>query len=298
MGVHMPIGSDVMDGELPYTLTEPATLTTAAVFNSPHSGRAYPHALKARSRLSDRELRASEDVLVDALFASAPDVGAPLLAATAPRAWVDLNRGPGELDPALISGAKTTGLNQRIAAGLGVIPRIVSEGAAIYNGKIPLDEAMERIRTVHVPYHAKLEELLLRARATFGIALLFDCHSMPSEALRAAPRVRGRIPEIVLGDRFGASAARHVVGETQAAFEEAGFTVARNAPFAGGFITQRYGRPSRGINAIQIEIDRGLYLDPRKLEPGPDFCDIQKRLSDVIAKLVMVLPNGQALAAE
>lgn len=283
---------------LPYTLSEPAALTTAAVFNSPHSGRDYPSSLKARSRLSDDELRASEDVLVDALFAAAPEAGAPLLAATAPRAWVDLNRGPGELDPALVSGARTSGLNQRIAAGLGVIPRIVSEGAAIYNGKIPLDEAMERIRTVHTPYHAKLEDLLLRARTTFGIALLFDCHSMPSEALRAAPRVRGQIPEIVLGDRFGASAARHVVAETQAAFEEAGFTVARNAPFAGGFITQRYGRPSRGINAIQIEIDRGLYLHPDRPEPGPAFDEIRTRLNAVIERLVTILPDRQALAAE
>lgn len=287
-----------MDGVVPYKLTEPASLTTAAVFNSPHSGRDYPDALHARSRLGKLELRASEDVLVDALFEAAPSEGAPLLAATLPRAWVDLNRGPGELDPALVVGARTSGLNQRIAAGLGVIPRIVSEGAAIYNGKIALQEAMDRIRSVHTPYHAKLEELLLRARSTFGIALLFDCHSMPSEALRAAPRVRGRIPEIVLGDRFGASAARHLMAETQIAFEEAGFTVARNAPFAGGFITQRYGRPSRGINAIQIEIDRGLYLDQSRLEPGPEFCDVQQRLSKVVAKLVAVLPNGQALAAE
>ncbi len=277
-----------MDRHAPFRLMEPGRLATSAVFNSPHSGRDYPAALVRRSRLTQLGLRASEDVLVDALFAAAPEHGAPLLAATAPRAWLDLNRAPSELDPALIRGVRPQGLNQRVAAGLGVIPRVVSEGAAIYRGKITLDEAQARIRGVHEPYHAMLEQLLMRARNTFGAAVLFDCHSMPTEALRAAPRVQGRSPEVVLGDRFGAAASRDLVAFTQRAFERAGFVVARNAPFAGGYITQRHGRPSRGVHAIQIEIDRSLYLDPARLEPLPVFDEIRERLSQVIGELVEI----------
>ena len=282
----------------PFRLMEPGRLDASAVFNSPHSGRDYPAELIRRSCLTPLGLRASEDVLVDALFSAAPECGAPLLAATAPRAWLDLNRAPTELDPALIRGVRPQGLNQRVAAGLGVVPRVVSEGSQIYRGKIDLEEAEARIRTVHEPYHRMIESLLMRARDMFGVAVLFDCHSMPSEALRAAPRVQGRCPEIVLGDRFGASASRALVAVTQGAFERAGFVVARNAPFAGGYITQRYGRPSRGVHAIQIEIDRGLYLDQARLEPLPVFDEIRERLSQVIGELVKIAPGVAGLAAE
>lgn len=284
--------------ETPFNLSEPADLTTPVVFNSPHSGDQYPLALIERSRLDAHDLRASEDALVDKLFEAAPGYGAPLLSATTPRAWVDLNRGPAEFDPALIEGVKSSGLNQRIAAGLGVIPRIVSEGEAIYSGKIPLSEAEARIENVHAPYHRALDALLRRARNRFGTAILFDCHSMPSEALRAAPKVRGRLPQIVLGDRFGASASRNVAAATQSAFESQGFIVARNAPFAGGYITQRYGRPSRGMHAVQIEIDRGLYLDENQVKPGPDFDEIASRLEKVIARLVEISTGTSSLAAE
>ncbi|MEM7743266.1 MAG: N-formylglutamate amidohydrolase [Pseudomonadota bacterium] len=283
---------------MPFELKEPEHLVSNAVFNSPHSGRRYPDELVARSRLDALSLRASEDALVDDLFAAATSHGAPLLCATVPRAYLDLNRAPGEMDPALIEGVAPGGLNQRIAAGLGVVPRIVSEGASIYDGKITLAEAVARISRIHAPYHQQVDTLLQRARARFGTAVLFDCHSMPSEALRAAPRVRGRMPQIVLGDRFGASAERAVVMETQRAFEAEGFVVARNAPFAGGYITQRYGRPSRGMHAIQIEIDRGLYLDQTRIEPGPAFHEICERLGRVISQLVDVASGPAALAAE
>jgi N-formylglutamate deformylase len=287
-----------MNEKAPYRLIEPAELSTPVVFNSPHSGNEYPEALVSRSRLDPHALRASEDALVDQLFQSAPKFGAPLLAATAPRAWVDLNRGPAEFDPALIEGVKTSGLNQRIAAGLGVVPRIVSEGEPIYDGKISLSDAEARVNNFHTPYHRVLDSLLRRARDKFGIAILFDCHSMPSEALRAAPKVRGRLPEIVLGDRFGASSARHIAAATQSAFEAQDFIVARNAPFAGGYITQRYGRPSRGLHAIQIEIDRGIYLDETQVKPGPDFDSVTSRLSSVIERLVEISTGTSALAAE
>jgi len=287
-----------MEATDPFILTEPERLATGVVFNSPHSGRAYPVELLGQTHLTLRELRASEDVLVDELFAAAPEHGAPLLCATAPRAWLDLNRGPGELDPALIEGVRPRGLNQRIAAGLGVVPRVVSEGAEIYSAKLSAREAEVRIEAIHRPYHARLEALLTRAREEFGAAVLFDCHSMPSEALRAAPRIMGQSPEIVLGDRFGAAAARDIVSATQRAFERAGFIVARNAPFAGGYITQRYGRPQRGIHAVQIEIDRGLYLNQSRLEPNAAFGSVVARLREVISELVDITPDVIALAAE
>ncbi|HUF56195.1 MAG TPA: N-formylglutamate amidohydrolase [Thermohalobaculum sp.] len=282
----------------PFLLLRPPGPATNVIFSSPHSGRDYPEALVRRSRLTRRQLRASEDVLVDRLFAAAPAHGAPLLAATAPRAWLDLNRAPDELDPALIEGVQARGLNQRVAAGLGVVPRVVAEGAEIYSGKIAREEAEERIRDVHVPFHAALEGLIEEARARFGTAVLYDCHSMPSEALRAAPRVRGRSPDIVLGDRFGATASRALVARTQEAFVAAGLTVTRNAPFAGGYVTQRYGRPARGVSAIQIEIDRGLYLDRKRLEPNEDFPELCRLIGQVVADLVRPLAEEPPLAAE
>jgi len=284
-----------MTAPAPYALHMPEPVTSHVVFSSPHSGRDYPEALVAASRLPLRELRASEDVFVDRLFEAAPRNGAPLLCALSPRAWVDLNRDPEELDPALIEGVDARGINQRVAAGLGVVPRVVSEGREIYAGRLSLAEAQARVAG---PFHAMLDRLLLRARGRFGRALLYDCHSMPPEALRAAPRVRGRLPEIVLGDRFGASASRPMIARTQEAFERAGFTVARNAPFAGGYTTQRYGRPTEDVHAIQIEINRALYLDVRRLAPGPDFGLIQRLLGTVVADLVEADRDMPGLAAE
>ena len=282
----------------PYRLALPEGPSGSVIFNSPHSGSFYPDDFVAKARLGPLALRASEDAFVDQLFDMAPENGAPLLSAVYPRAWLDLNRSPSEMDPALVEGAASAGINQRIAAGLGVVPRVVSEGRAIYRGKIPLAEAEARVRNVHRPYHAELDKLLIRARDRFGIAVLFDCHSMPSEALRAAPRVRGKVPDVVLGDRFGAAAARHIVTETQAAFEAEGFTVARNAPFAGGYITQRYGRPARGLHAVQIELDRAMYLDQRRIQKSSDFQDVRQRVGRVVTRLVQIAPDLSALAAE
>ncbi len=287
-----------MRAAVPFAVDEPARLTSGAVFSSPHSGREYPSELISSSPLDLRSLRASEDALVDRLFAAAPGHGAPLIRATLPRAWVDLNRAATDLDPALIEGVRASGPNQRVAAGLGVVPRVVSEGQEIYPGKISLAEAESRIEAVHRPYHEELEGLIERARAQFGLAVLFDCHSMPTEALRAAPRVRGRAPDVVLGDRFGASAARSVTARTQEAFERAGLRVARNAPFAGGYITQRHGRPHLGAHAVQIEIDRGLYLDQRRIEPGPQFGEIVALLDGVTAELAQIVGEPGQLAAE
>ena len=295
--VRLHITLDTMNELAPYSLYEPAHLGAAAVFSSPHSGRAYFDDLVLRSRLDPMALRSSEDAFVDELFRPACVWGAPLLAATAPRAYVDLNRGPEEMDPAVVRGVRATGLNPRVAAGLGVVPRIVAEGRAIYDGKLSLREAEERVTRFHRPYHDRLIWLMHRAAMQFGYGLLFDCHSMPTDALRAAPRIKGKRAEIVLGDRFGTSAARSLMQSTVAAFEAAGFVVACNTPFAGGHITQRYGRPSQNWHAIQIEIDRGMYLDTATMTRSAGYDGLANALGEVIPQLVQ-LGQTDALAAE
>ncbi|MAS43775.1 MAG: N-formylglutamate amidohydrolase [Rhodobacteraceae bacterium] len=272
--------------------------SVASVFSSPHSGRDYPEDLLRASRLNAHALRRSEDAFVERLFDAAPDLGAPLIHALAPRAYVDLNRGPEEMDPALIAGVRAAGLNPRLAAGLGVIPRVVAEGVTIYNGKLTQEVAQDRLRRCYRPYHAALQGLLDEARARTGRALLIDCHSMPSDALRAVPRIRGRRPEIILGDRFGVSCAPWIMAECERAFSDVGFAVARNSPFAGGYITQKYGRPARGVHAIQVEIDRALYLDEARVAPGPAFEAVRAALRPVIARLAALGPDATALAAE
>jgi len=279
-------------------LLEPVRTDSCAVFSSPHSGRNYPPDLVRRSPLNLHQLRLSEDAYVEELFSAAPHCGAPLLAATLPRAYVDLNRSPAELDPALIEGVHSQNLNPRVAAGLGVVPRVVAEGVVIHPGKIKLRDAQRRIERYHNPYHHQLCRLVEAAHASFGVSVLFDCHSMPSDALRAALHPRGGRPDVVLGDRYGASAAGWLMEAVQAAFEAQGFVVGRNTPFAGGYITQRYGRPSRGMHAVQIEIDRALYLDEARIDRGAGFADTRDRLSQVIAELVRIGQHGASLAAE
>ena len=281
-----------------YTLALPPRRSSCAVFSSPHSGRDYPPALVRASRLSLQQLRSSEDAFVDELFAAAPEAGAPLLAARAPRAWVDLNRAAEDLDPALIAGAGRGAQNPRIAAGLGVIPRVVGEGRAIIDGKLSLVEAERRIAAVWRPFHARLAALVEESRAAFGMAVLFDCHSMPHDALSATPSVRGRRPNVILGNRFGAACDRWVTELAADLFGDAGFLVARNTPFAGGYITQSYGRPRRGVHALQIEIDRRLYMDEASVERGRDFAEVAERLAGVTRALAAIEPRGLAVAAE
>jgi len=282
----------------PFTLREPAVCHSAAVFTSPHSGASYPADFLATADLDPMAIRSSEDAYVDRLFASAPDYGAPLLAATLPRAYVDLNRSAEELDPSLIAGAQRRGANPRVSAGLGVIPRVVAEGRPIRSGKIPLREALTRLRVGYHPFHDKLSDLLDDQRARHGKALLFDCHSMPRDALSSAPLVRGRRPDIILGDRFGAACGRWLIDAAAGLFADAGFVVARNAPFAGGYITQHYGRPSRGVHALQIEIDRAIYMDERSVQPNDQFDDVAARLRDVVAGLCILGDAAIPLAAE
>ncbi len=285
-----------------FRVAAPPSLVSGVVFSSPHSGRFYLPEFIERSRLELQALRASEDAFVDELFAQVIEFGAPLISAVAPRAYIDLNRAPGDLDPVLIDGPVARPANARVAAGLGVIPRIVAEGVPIYHGRLAIAEAKHRIREWPAPYHRELVAMILRARRRYRRALLIDCHSMPSAAMVGVGGSASSGPaEIVLGDRFGASADADLVDAIEAAFLNAGFRVTRNAPFAGGYITERYGRPSAGVSAVQIEIDRGLYLDQFRVEPGDGFNALRAALRPVIQQICGLIGGAQspeALAAE
>ncbi|MGC9371042.1 MAG: N-formylglutamate amidohydrolase [Paracoccaceae bacterium] len=278
----------------PYRLIRPEARTTSVVFSSPHSGRDYPLAFLRRSVLDELSVRSSEDAFVDILFSEAPMLGAPLLAANAPRAYVDLNRSSDELDPALIDGVKKACHNPRVSSGLGVIPRVVANGRVIQRGKITLEEAQMRLACVWHPYHSALQALLDESHAAFGEAILIDCHSMPQEAVgRGGPR-----PDVVLGDRFGAAAQSEVVDRIEAAFASAGLRVARNAPFAGAYITQHYGRPSRGQHVVQVEINRGLYMDEARVRPSRDFDAFKRVITSVVSEIAAIGSSEMPLAAQ
>lgn len=281
-----------------FTLHLPARPLTPAVFSSPHSGSVYPAEFLAASALDPLTLRSSEDAFVDDLFSAAPAFGAPLLSARVPRAWIDLNRAPDELDPALIEGVARTPHNPRISSGLGVVPRVVANGRAIYRTRLPRAEAEARLARAWHPYHAALRRLIDDAHARFGEAVVIDCHSMPHEAIEAHARPGLPRPDVVLGDRFGAAAGRDVIDRIEGAFLAAGLRVARNAPFAGAYIAQAYGRPSRGHHVVQVEIDRALYMDEARVERLPDFAAFRALVTGVVAEIAGHGRAAAPLAAE
>jgi N-formylglutamate amidohydrolase len=261
--------------EATWRIERPAGEGSAFVFACPHAGRIYPASLLTRTRLRPPLLRRSEDAYADRLFAGAAGF-APVLIARFARAYVDVNRSPEDLDPAMFDGPVGTAERMgKAAVGFGVIARIIREGAEIYRRELPAAEAAFRLERVHTPYHAALAGLIAQAKNRNGLAILVDCHSMP-----------GRHPaDIVLGDRFGASAAPGLVDMFESAFIDAGFSVARNAPYAGGYATETYGRPQDGVHAIQIEVGRALYLDEERVEPGDGFEDVRTRIGLALATI-------------
>lgn len=281
-----------------FRLSRPARQSTSVIFASPHSGAAYQAAFLAQTVLDAVQIRSSEDAFVDRLFAPAPAHGAPLLAADVPRAFLDLNRAPDELDPAVIEGVARPPHNPRVSSGLGVIPRVVAGGRAIYRGKLPRAEAEARIARYWHPYHRALRDLIENTYSQFGQAILIDCHSMPHEAIEHHARPGTPPPEVVLGDRFGASAAPWVMDRVETIFRAEGFRVARNTPFAGAFIAQSYGRPSVGRHVVQIEIDRHLYMDETSVQPLPGFDSFAARMARVIGQIADLGRQDVQVAAE
>ncbi|HLW93156.1 MAG TPA: N-formylglutamate amidohydrolase [Roseiarcus sp.] len=271
------------DIETPYAIIAPPRVSTPLVINSPHSGRIYPKAFLDRSRLDALTLRRSEDAYVDELFGACVALGAPLMAANFPRAYLDVNREPYELDPLMFEGRLPAFANTRslrVAGGLGTIPRVVGEAQEIYRGSIPVAEAMERIATLYAPYHRALGGLIENAAASFGMAVLLDCHSMPSSV------AEGSAPDFVIGDRYGASAALWIVETLEAALRRLGYSVRRNKPYAGGFITEHYGAPASRRHAVQIEINRALYMDERAVAKSERAQELTANLFDVVETLV------------
>jgi N-formylglutamate amidohydrolase len=277
------VGEDVLD------LRQPLARALPLVLASPHSGADYPDGFLAASRLDPLTLRRSEDSFVDDLFAAAPDLGAPLLAARFPRAYLDVNREAWELDPTMFSDTLPSYVNARsprVRMGLGTIARVVASGEEIYARKLSFAEAKRRVDALYYPYHRTLRRLLEETGSAFGGYLLIDCHSMPSAA-----NVVGGEPgaDIVLGDCHGTSCAPRIVEAARSFFAERGFAIAINAPYAGGFTTGHYGTPRRGRHALQIEINRALYMDERKFKKRPGFVRLTSEMTALVAHL------GQAM---
>jgi len=265
----------------------PAALASPVIFASPHSGRDYPAALLKNARLDRHGLRQSEDSYVDLLFEAAPRQGAPLLRALFPRAYVDVNRARNELDPRMFTDelpASADTRSNRVIAGLGVIPRIVADGQDIYARKLRLEDAERRLSACYDPYHEALGGLIDNAIRNFGCAVLIDCHSMPS-AGGAPLRPGDRAIDFVLGDRFGASCAPAVTELADATLSELGYETARNAPYAGGYVAASYGRPASGVHVLQIEINRALYLDEKRITRTDAFDALRETINLLIKRL-------------
>lgn len=278
----------------PLLLRSPLRQTSPLIFASPHSGSLYPAGFIRQTRLDPVTLRKSEDAFVDELFGCVAEFGAPLIAARFPRAYIDANRAPGEIDQTMFDGPVGCWVGPRtprVAAGLGVVPRIVRDGVDIYAAKLPARELLFRFENFYRPYHAALARLVEQTRDSFGVAIVVDCHSMP-------PPAKGT--EIVIGDCYGESAAPVLAAEAHRIVSGLGFSVARNAPYAGGYTTRLYGKPEAGVHALQIEISRALYLDEATLEQGAGFGGCRERLRALARALTIrpwsELPRRQAAA--
>ncbi len=282
----------------PFSVFRPAEITTPFVFCSPHSGNIYPSVFLSRSQLKPNQLRKSEDCFVDELFASAVDHGAPLIAAHFPRAYLDVNREPYELDPDLFEGPLPDFANtrtMRVIGGLGTIARVVSETEQIYPAPLPLATAYERIERLYRPFHAGITELMDEVADRFGYAVLVDCHSMPSGMVQSGTSR----PDFVIGDRFGSSCDARVTRVVRQQLAQLGYRVQLNRPYAGGFITEHYGRPYQARHAVQIEINRGLYLDEAAYAKSVGFTHLQRHLHTFIGALTVQIPGllqGQVAA--
>jgi N-formylglutamate amidohydrolase len=276
------------DGEVPppFEIVEPPQWRAPIIFNSPHSGSVYPDDFLIASRIDLPTLRRSEDSFMDELIADLSRRGFPVVRVKFPRSYVDVNREPYELDPRMFSGRLPSFANtrsMRVAGGLGTIPRVVGDGQEIYRERLAVEDALLRIETLYKPYHRALRRLINRVHQTFGAAVVVDCHSMPSIGVS---RDEPRRPDVVIGDRYGTSCAQLLPDIVEATMGRLGYSVGRNKPYAGGFITEHYGNPASGLHAIQLELNRAIYMDERRRERGPGFAQVVAdfaRLADVLA---------------
>ena len=283
----------------PFAVIAPSSHDSPLLFNSPHSGKAYPKDLLSATKLDALALRRSEDSFVDRLFDAAPRYGAPLMKALFPRAYLDVNREAYELDPAMFSEPVPGHANihsMRVVAGFGTIPRVVAEGLSIYRDKLPYAEAERRIDTLYRPYHALLAQMMAQNMRKFGCSVLVDCHSMPSLGAPVTPGERKSV-DFIIGDRYGASCAPLVTDCIEDILTAQGYRVTRNSTYAGGFITGRYGRPEARQHAVQIEINRALYMDEARVIPAEGFGRLRANISALIAGLRRRLTPEALLSA-
>jgi len=277
-----------------FDILRPRQWSMPVVFASPHSGQDYAQGFIDASRLDPLSLRRSEDAFVDELFAAAPTFGAPLLRAHFPRVYVDANREPFELDPAMFEDALPEHINTtstRVAAGLGTMARVVVSGDEVYAGKIRFEDARKAIEATYFPYHAALQGLLGEARERFGGCLLIDCHSMPSVGGPMDRDPGFRRVDFILGDRYGASCAPTLTDLVERALQSMDYVVTRNTPYAGGFTTEHYGKPEEGQHALQIEINRALYMNESKIVRAEGFEQLKKGVSQLIENLASIDPK-------
>jgi len=276
------------DGEAspPFEIVEPAEWRAPIIFNSPHSGSCYPSAFLNASRIDLPTLRRSEDSFMDELITDLGRRGFAVTKVHFPRSYVDVNREPYELDPRMFIGRLPSFANtrsMRVAGGLGTIPRVVGDGQEIYRERLSVDEALSRIETLYKPYHRALRRLINKVHQAFGTVVVVDCHSMPSIGVS---RDEPRRPDMVIGDRYGTSCAPLLPDVVEEAMTGLGYSVGRNKPYAGGFITEHYGNPASGLHAIQLELNRAIYMDERRREKGPRFAQVAAdfaALADVLA---------------
>jgi N-formylglutamate amidohydrolase len=284
-----------------FEILEPAEWRGPVVFNSPHSGNVYLRSFLTASRLDLATLRRSEDCFVDELCLGAVRRGYPLLRAHFPRCYVDVNREPYELDPRMFDGRLPSFANtrsMRVAGGLGTIARVVGDAQEIYGHRIPVDDAICRIEGLYKPYHRALRRLFTRIHRDFGAAILIDCHSMPSTAGAKDERPRA---DVVLGDRYGTSCVAVIAETVESTLRGQGYSVSRNKPYAGGFITEHYGNPAAGLHAIQLEFNRALYMDERRFERAPSFARVVadlEALADALAAIPVPELRPYRAAAE
>lgn len=276
----------------PVRIRAPRSVPTCFIFASPHSGRAYLEDFVAQADVPLSMLRRSEDAYVDQLFDHVVEQGATFIEALFPRAFVDPNRASQELDASMFSDAPEDlphVMGARTSAGLGVIPRVGADGRPIQTGLMAFADARTRLDTCYRPYHRTLREQIGRTLQAHSQTILIDCHSMPSSSARGA--------DIVLGDRFGSSCSRTIVNIAEAEFRGLGFSVVRNRPYAGGYTTEHYGQPQRGVHVLQVEINRGLYLQEREVRPSSKMRSLKRALVEWSNRLILS-QFSKSLAAE
>jgi N-formylglutamate amidohydrolase len=276
------------DFDPPYDVIEPDRISGPVVFNSPHSGSVYPRAFLTSARLDHATLRRSEDSFVDELIAGVVTRGYPMMRAHFPRCYVDVNREPYELDPRMFDGRLPSFANtrsMRVAGGLGTVARVVGDAQEIYDQRISVDDALRRIESLYKPYHRALRKLVTRVQSDFGAVVLIDCHSMPSATGSRDDRPRS---DVVIGDRYGTSCVGAVAETAEQVLRALGYSVSRNKPYAGGFITEHYGNPSAGLHALQIELNRALYMDERSHERISRFRRIATDIEALADKLAAI----------